>query len=119
MNGISPQLQNQITQYQQAQQQLQAVTTQKLQMEAQKREMTRTSEELAKSSGDVYKNVGSLLVKVDDRKALEADLAESLETLEIRIKGLDRQEKSLRERYESLHEAINKAMGSMPSPESK
>ena len=42
MNGISPQLQNQITQFQQVQQQLQAVTTQKMQYDAQKRELSRT-----------------------------------------------------------------------------
>lgn len=111
MNGISPQLQNQITQFQQIQQQLQAVTTQKMQMEAQKREMVKTSEELGKSTGDVFKNVGSLLVKVDDKEALKADIDESIETMGIRINGLDKQEKSLRERYESLQNTINSALG--------
>ena len=42
MNGISPQLQNQIAQYQQVQQQLQNVMTQKGQMESQQRELQRT-----------------------------------------------------------------------------
>ena len=50
MNGISPQLQNQITQFQQVQQQLQAVSTQKVQMDAQRRELVRTKEELDKCS---------------------------------------------------------------------
>jgi prefoldin beta subunit len=111
MNNISPQLQNQIAQFQQTQQQLQAVSTQKMQMEAQKKEVTRTSEELAKASGEVYKSSGSLLIKVDDKDKLKADMEESIETLDIRIKGLDRQEKMLREKYESLQETINKAMG--------
>ncbi|MDD3378467.1 MAG: prefoldin subunit beta [Candidatus Methanomethylophilaceae archaeon] len=114
MNGISPQLQNQITQYQQTQQQLQTVSTQKVQMESQKREMVRTSDELGKSTGDVYKNVGSLLVKVDDKDKLKAEIDDSIETMEIRIKGLDRQEKSLREKYDALQNAINAAMGQQP-----
>ena len=71
MNGISPQLQNQITQFQQVQQQLQAVTTQKMQYDAQKRELARTLEELTASTGAVYKSSGSLLIKVEDKEALK------------------------------------------------
>ena len=71
MNGISPQLQNQIAQYQQVQQQLQNVTTQKVQMQAQQKELQRTIVELDKAAGDVYKNVGVLLIKVDDKAALK------------------------------------------------
>ncbi|UAL07967.1 MAG: prefoldin subunit beta [Candidatus Methanogranum gryphiswaldense] len=115
MNGISPQLQNQITQYQQTQQQLQAVSTQKLQMEAQKKEMIRTSEELGKANGDVFKNVGSLLIKIDDKDTLKTEIDDSIETMDIRIKGLERQEKSLRERFESLQSVINAALGQQPA----
>ncbi|CDF31293.1 prefoldin subunit beta [Methanoculleus sp. CAG:1088] len=116
MNGISPQLQNQIAQYQQVQQQLQNVMTQKGQMESQQRELQRTVEELAKADGDVYRNVGMLLIKVSDKAALKDELEESLETLGIRIRGLERQEKDLREKYEVLGETINRAMGNTPVP---
>ena len=115
MNGMSPQLQNQITQYQQVQQQLQATATQKVQMQSQQKEMQRSLEELNKSTGDVYKTAGALLIKVDDKEAVKADLEESLETLGIRIKSLERQEQSLRERYEVLQDAINRAMGNAPA----
>lgn len=111
MNSISPQLQNQIAQYQQAQQQLQAVSSQRLQMEAQKKEMERTSEELGKSTGDVYRNVGSLLIKVDDKDKLKSELDESVETIGIRITGLVRQEKSLKDKFDTLQDSINRAMG--------
>ncbi len=117
MNGMSPQLQNQITQLQQVQQQLQTTNTQKVQMQSQQREMQRTVEELDKATGDVYKTAGALLIKVDDKAALKADLEDSLETLEIRIKGLERQEQSLRERFEVLQETINRAMGNAPAPQ--
>ena len=111
MNGMSPQLQNQIAQYQQTQQQLQTVTAQKLQMQSQLKEMQRTLEELGKATGDVYKTAGSLLIKVDDKDALKADLEETTETLEIRIKGLERQETALQTNFQNLQNAINNAMG--------
>ena len=111
MNDISPQLQNQIAQLQQVQQQLQNVTSQRIQMDAQKKEMERTVAELDKSSGDVYRSVGSLLIKVDDKAAVRSEISESIETMDVRIKALERQEKPLREKFQSLQETINKAMG--------
>ena len=111
MKGISPQLQNQIAQYQQVQQQLQAVSSQKMQYDAQKREMVRTLDELNSATGDVYKSAGSLLIKVEDKDVLKAELEESVETMEIRISSLDRQEKSLQEKFKILSDTINAAMG--------
>ncbi len=116
MNGMSPQLQNQITQFQQVQQQLQATTSQKVQMQAQLKEMQRTVEELGKATGTVYKTAGALLIQVDDKDSLKADLEERVETLEIRIRGLERQEQSLREKFEVLQDTINRAMGNGPAP---
>ena len=107
MNSISPQLQNQIAQFQQ----LQAVTSQKIQMEAQLKEIERTIEELDKASGDVYKNVGSLMIKVNDKEPVKMELEESKETLEVRIKSMERQEKNLRDKYTEMQNTINAAMG--------
>ena len=111
MNNISPQLQNQIAQFQQLQQQLQAVSTQKIQMEAQLKEVERTMEELDKATGDVYRNVGSLMIKVNDKEPVKMELEESKETLEVRIKSMDRQEKNLRDKYTEMQNTINAAMG--------
>lgn len=113
MDEISPQLQNQIAQFQQLQQQLQTVSAQKMQMDAQARELKRTLDELGKSDDDapVYKSVGSLLIKTSDRPALKAEMEESMETMDIRVKALDRQEKSLREKLQTLQESLNRAMG--------
>lgn len=111
MNSISPQLQNQIAQFQQLQQQLQAVSSQKLQMDAQIKEIERTISELDKATGDVYKNVGSLMIKVDNKDSVKAELEEGKETMEVRVKSMKRQEVALREKYESMQESLNKAMG--------
>lgn len=115
MNSISPQLQNQIAQYQQVQQQLQTISAQRSQMDAQKREMTRTLEELSASTGDVYKSAGSLLIKVGDKESLKTELEESIETMGIRITSLERQEKSLQEKFKVLSDSINAAMGNAPA----
>lgn len=121
MKEISPQLQNQIAQYQQLQQQLQVLASQRLQLEAKLREIEGTLEELAKISADtqVYKSIGMLLVKQDDRESLKKELEEHKETLTVRVKSLQKQEKSLSERYEGLGEKIRAALGGGASePES-
>ncbi|MEM0448980.1 MAG: prefoldin subunit beta [Methanomassiliicoccales archaeon] len=118
MNEISPKLQNQIAQFQQLQQQLQSVLQQKFRMEAQLREIQMTIEELGKTGEDatIYKNVGSLLIKARDKASVLKDVEEDKETLEIRIKALDRQEKALREKYNSMQEQISKALGQAGGP---
>jgi prefoldin beta subunit len=121
MKEISPQLQNQIAQYQQLQQQLQVLASQRMQLEAKLREIEGTLEELGKIAADtqVYKSIGMLLVKQDDREALNKELEEHKETLTVRVKSLQKQEKSLSERYEGLGEKIRASLGGGASePES-
>jgi prefoldin beta subunit len=114
MNEIPPKLQNQIAQFQALQQQLQSVLSQKFRMESQLREVKMTEEELNTSPADVtiYRNVGSLLIKASDKGAILKEVVDDKETLEVRIKTLDRQEKSLREKYQTMQEQLNKALGS-------
>jgi len=76
-------------------------------------------DELSKATGDVYKNVGALLIKVDDKDGIKDELEESIETLEIRVNGLDRQAKSLQEKYQTLQETINKALGNISPQEDR
>lgn len=116
MKEISPQLQNQIAQYQQLQNQLQVLGSQRVQLEAKLREIEQTLEELNKLSGDtpVYKSIGMLLVRQDDREGLKKELEEHRETLTIRVKSLQKQEKSLSQRYEDLAAKIQVALGGNP-----
>jgi prefoldin beta subunit len=117
MKELSPQLQNQITQYQQLQNQLQVLASQRVQLEAKLREIEGTLDELTKIHGDtpVYKSIGMLLVRQDDREALKKELEEHRETLTIRVKSLQKQEKSLSERYEDLAGKIQAALGTSPA----
>jgi prefoldin beta subunit len=117
MDNIPPKVQNQIAQFQQLTQQIQMVTTQKIQLEAQVRELDRTIIELEKVTDDsaVFKNVGSLLIQVKDRLTLVTELKEQKETAEVRVKTIDRQDKHLRERHKSLQDQITQAL-QVPSP---
>ncbi len=113
MNDISPKLQNQISQYQQIQQQIQVLSSQRYQLEAQSREVSKALEELNGLQQDavIYKNVGSLMIKAKDRETVLKDLTEQKETLDIRVKSIEKQEKHLRERYQSLQEELSKVLG--------
>jgi len=118
VKDISPQLQNQVAQYQQLQNQLQVLGSQRVQLEAKLREIEGTLEELGKIKDDtpVYKSIGMLLVKQDDREGLKKELEEHKETLTIRVKSLQKQEKALTERYEDLATKIQAALGTTPTP---
>ncbi len=109
---IPPKIQNQLTQFEQVRQQLQLLTTQRIQIESQLREITNSLEELNTKSKNavVYKKVGGIFVKVDDHKALKNSLAEQKETFDVRMKTLERQEKQLKERYSDLQKDISKAV---------
>ncbi|MEM3851781.1 MAG: prefoldin subunit beta [Methanomassiliicoccales archaeon] len=114
MNDISPKLQSQLNQYQQLQQQIQVISSQRFQFEAQSKEVTRAIEELQSLPEDavIYKNIGSLLIKSGNRESVLKELNEQKETLDVRVKTLERQEKHLRERYQSLQEELSKELGS-------
>jgi prefoldin beta subunit len=112
MDEMSPKLQNQIAQFQQLQQQLQNVLSQKL------KELGMTIEELKKASPEtpVYKNVGALMIQVKDKDALVKDIEDDKETTEVRVKTLDRQEKMFREKYQVMQDQISKALGQSEAP---
>lgn len=109
---ISPQLQNKIAQFQQMQQQIQMLSSQKFQLEAQLRDTERAIEELAKSPDEapIYKSVGSLMVRAENKESIEKELAEKKETIDIRIKALDRQEKHMMEKFQSLQQELSTAL---------
>lgn len=118
MRELPPQVQNQLAQFQQLQQQLQVLASQRIQLEAKLREITGTLEELGKlpAESPVYRSTGSLLVRVTDREALGKELEEQKETLEIRVNTIKKQEKSLGERYEQLQAKLSEALeGSGPA----
>lgn len=113
--NLPPKIQNQLTQFEQVRQQLQLLTSQRIQIESQIRELSNTLEELGntKKNSVLYKKVGAIFVKVDDKKSLKSSLTEQKETYDVRMKTLERQEKQLKERYAELQKDISKAVQSI------
>ena len=109
---LPPKIQNQLTQFEQVRQQLQLLTTQRIQIESQLRELTSALEEIDNSSKNAifYKRVGAIFVKADNQKALKDSLTEQKETFDVRMKTLERQEKQLKDRYSDLQKDISKAV---------
>ncbi len=113
MKEISPQLQNQLQQFRQLQQQLQVITSQRVQLEAKLNEVEGTLEALGKAGADVpiYKSIGVLLVRASGRDEVKKELEDQKETLAIRVRTLEKQEKSMAERYERMQQQLTAALG--------
>ncbi len=111
MEKLSPQLRHQFAQFQQAQQQAQALMTQKQQLELLMRETERALGELDKlqEGAAVYKSVGTILVK-SEREELKKSLNEQKETLDLRIKTLGRQEERIVQRLREMREKLDEAL---------
>jgi prefoldin beta subunit len=107
MEQIPQEIQHMLAQFQQIQQQAQAMGSQKVQMEIQLRETEKAAEELGRLAEDaeVYKTVGGLLLK-KDKATLEKELAERKEVLELRVKTLQKQEEKMQKRLKEMQENI-------------
>lgn len=112
MSELPPQLQNLIAQLQQVQQQLQLVITQRAQLETLLEETKQALNEIQNVGEDtpIYKNVGSILVKESKEKILK-ELTEKVDSYDIRIKTLTRQEERLRERFAELQKKVQSMLG--------
>jgi prefoldin beta subunit len=110
--AIPAKIQNDIKQFQRLQQELGAVQQQRLQIDLRVREIGHTIDELKTVSEDsvVYRPVGGLLVKAKNKKEVEDLLTEEKETLEVRLKAVERQENHLKERYTTMQDELTKAL---------
>jgi prefoldin beta subunit len=110
--AIPAKLQNDLRQFQRLQQDLSNVGQQRLQMDLKLRETTRTIEEVQKLPQDatLYRPIGGLLVKAHGPTEVVELLTEEKETLEIRVKALERQENHLKERYGEMQKQLTEAL---------
>ncbi len=117
--GIPPQIQQQLAMFQQIQQQLQQVSSQKMQYEMTLRETKRAQEELAAVADNavVFASAGSILIQ-KEKSVVAADLQEKVDSLELRISSLDKQEKAMTTKAGQLQKQIQDAIagsGSVPT----
>jgi len=117
MNNISPKVQNQLGMLQQIQQQLQTILQQKAQYEMAVREAKRAQEEISDSGEDavMYMSIGTVMMQ-KKKEVVNAKLTDKVETLELRIKSLEKQEKMLQGKFEQLQAQIKAALESKGAP---
>jgi len=111
MAELPPQVQQQVATLQALNQQYQAVAQQRMQFEAMRAESKQALEALSSLPDDaaVYRNVGALLVK-DTKAAATARLTEDVETSDVRVSRLSKQETQLREQLQQLQAKIQSAL---------
>ena len=119
VEGLPPQLQEQLMRLQQLQQTLQSVASQKQQVELELNETDKALAELEKSTDDVpvYKSVGSILVK-SNRQTLLTELKERKELMATRVTVLGKQEDRTRERLKEIQEKLQERLKA-PRPSSQ
>jgi len=107
ISNLPPKVQERLLRFQQLQQTLQSILTQKQQVENEIKEGEQALEELQKAdeSTAIYKTTGSLLIKTDKTKVIN-DLNERKTLLDMRIKVLEKQEKRLREQLKELQNKL-------------
>jgi prefoldin beta subunit len=117
MNNLSPKVQNQLGMLQQIQQQLQTILSQKAQYEIAVREAKRAQEEISDSEDDavMYMSVGTVMMQ-KKKEVVNTKLAEKIETLELRIRSLEKQEKMMQGKFEQLQAQIKAAIEGKGTP---
>jgi prefoldin beta subunit len=110
--ALPAKLQNDLKQFQRLQQELGGIQQQRLQLDLKLREVTHTVEELKSVPEEavVYRPIGGLLVKAKSRKEVEDLLSEEKETLEVRLKAIERQENHLKERYTTMQQDLSQQL---------
>jgi prefoldin beta subunit len=113
---ITPEAQQMLMDLQTFQQQMQTVMIQKESLSVQNIEIDKALEELKKTTTeDVYKAVGPILIK-STKKELEKELSEKKETLDLRLKSLQKQEDRLKERLKSSQEKFEEFLKNQEGP---
>jgi len=114
---ITPEMQQILIDLQSFQQQTQTVLIQKESLNIQNMEIEKALEELKKATTeDVYKAVGPILIK-STKKELEKELSEKKETLELRLKSLQKQEERLKEKLKETQEKFEEFLKAQEKPE--
>ena len=108
---IPPELQTQLVKLQQLQDQLNRLLTEKNVIDSELREINKILQELSQLAAGtpVYKIVGNLLVKTD-KEAIQKELDDRKELLELRSKTYQKQENLLRTQLEDLQKKVNELL---------
>jgi prefoldin beta subunit len=105
---LPPWLKEQVSRFQQLQQNLQAIMMQKQQVELESAEIDRALEDLAKAGPEdtVYKSAGPLLIQAK-KEDITKDLEEKKELAKTRLMVLSKQEARVKDNLKEVENKIN------------
>lgn len=117
ISRLPPKVQQRLLTFQQRQQTLQAVLTQKQQLELELTEVEQALTEMGNltESAVIYKSIGSLLVKSKKSKVTK-ELNERKELLNMRISVLGKQEERLRSQVKELQTKLQRDLRPVSPP---
>ncbi|HLC55184.1 MAG TPA: prefoldin subunit beta [Candidatus Nanoarchaeia archaeon] len=104
---LSQETQQQVEQLQVLEQSLQSTVAQKQNFQSQLLEIENALAEVQESKEQVYRVVGPLMIAASAAD-VKSDLESRKEVLSLRLDNLTKQEKKLKERFESLHKEVMK-----------
>jgi len=107
MEKINENIAKKIQELQLIEQTLQSIMMQKQTFQLELNETLSAIEELSNAKDDVYKIVGQIMVKAK-KDSLDKEMKDKKNLLELRVKNLDKQEDSLKDRLEKLREEVMK-----------
>ncbi|GCC10952.1 prefoldin subunit beta [archaeon] len=113
MTELPKELEHQLAQFQQIQQQAEAIASQKIQMEIQLKDVEKALDEIVglKEDNEVYRAIGNILIKTE-KAQVEEKLVENKEILELRIKTLNKQKEKITAKLKELQQKIQSALKS-------
>jgi prefoldin beta subunit len=104
---VSKETQDKIQELQAFEQNLQQIVIQKQAFQLELNETENALSEVSKTKDDVFRIVGQIMLKADKHET-EKELQEKKEILNLRLKSIEKQESSFRERAEKLRTELLK-----------
>ena len=114
MAEISKEMEAKLVEFQQSQEQLQVVMTQKLQVKMQIDDIDSALDALKSATGKVFKSTGPIVIEYD-KDTLSKELEEKKEAFSTRLQVLTRHEEKLRKRLLELKAEIEAASAGAPA----
>lgn len=110
---IPPEVENKLIRLQELQEQLRLLTLRRQQLELQLREVEHALDQVKDLSADVelYKSTGYVMFKTSKKQIVD-ELTDKKETLELRIKTVEKQEKLVRKEFEELRRDLSRMLSS-------
>lgn len=106
--AVSKETEEKIKQLQLAEQSLQALLGQKQGLQIQLLEMESALKELGKTA-EAYRIIGNVMV-LAEKQDLQAELSSRKETIELRVKSIDRQESATRDKAAAMQKEVMEEM---------